>query len=212
MNIIFLESHDVSWWGLGMACKKFSHIKKFHMFWNPPWMHETIYKYGIVHQRNIVNEKKNRSIHNFFPPNCLKHQYLSWAIYFLRSLYKRISKNIRRLFHNYVCLSKFCLWHNFVYGCLRELWKLATCGLQKNVSIDFLYKFCISDFENPFQKTSERKNHQYSVIFSWIGLFPDIKSIIFIKMLCVTCSSLFHQHDKLYYIVIKHINFERPLI
>ena len=56
--IIFLESHDVSWLGLGMACKKFSHIKKFHMFWNPPWMHETIYKYGIVHQRNIVNEQK----------------------------------------------------------------------------------------------------------------------------------------------------------
>ena len=72
---------------------------------------------------------KNRSIHYFFPPNCLRHQYLSWAIYFLQSLYKRISKNIRRLFHKHVCLSEFCLWHNFVYGCLRELLKLATCGL-----------------------------------------------------------------------------------
>ena len=63
-----------------------------------------------------------------------------------------------------VCLS-VCLWHNFVYGCLRELKKLATCGLRKNVGISFLYKSYISDFKNPFQKTSE---HNIVVIITWI--------------------------------------------
>ena len=103
------------------------------------------------------------------------NQFLSWAIYFScearknsEAYYKRTGENARKLFHQYVLLSEFCLWHNFVYGSVRELWKLATCGLRQYVGISSLQKSFISNFENPFRKTSERKNSQISVIFSWI--------------------------------------------
>ena len=65
LSLFFLENTDVSWWGLEIAFKKISHA------FNPPYMHEKIYRYWIVHQKNIANVKKMEYI-TIFPFKLLK--------------------------------------------------------------------------------------------------------------------------------------------
>ena len=68
-----------------------------------------------------------------------------------------------RLFLNYACI--YVYPQNLLSPTIQDLKMLESSGFQQNVDLNSLLSKFISDFENPFRKTSERKNSQFSVIF-----------------------------------------------
>ena len=63
----------------------------------------------------------------------------------------------------FLCL--FVYPQNLLAPTIRDLEMLESSGFHQNVDLSSLLSKFISDFENPFRKTSERKNSQFSVIF-----------------------------------------------
>ena len=59
---------------------------------------------------------------------------------------------------------------------------------------------------------NEKKIDQFRSFLLGYGRFTGIKNITLIKILYVTYSNLFEKHDKLLYIVIDPIDFERDPI
>ena len=99
--------------------------------------------------------------------------WLSWAMrgvkrlaYFLRS--RKYSEANLRLAAAGSFISSLCLYvypQNFLSPTIWDLKMLKSSVFHQNVDLSSLLRKFISDFENPFRKTSERRNSQFSVIF-----------------------------------------------
>ena len=74
-----------------------------------------------------------------------------------------IARSRRGLFLHW--LSIYLCPQNILASTIRDLEMLESSGFHQNVDLSSLLSKFISDFENPFRKTSERKNSQFSVIF-----------------------------------------------
>ena len=96
------------------------------------------------------------------------NSFLGWAVQGYEkhslALIEANSYQPNRLFLNYLC-SIYLYPQNVLSPTIRDLKMLESSVFHQNVFLSSLLSKFISDFENPFRKTSERRYSQFSVIF-----------------------------------------------